>query len=69
MIFLSTPTLPVKFDWEEYRRERMDNDQWWRDRYREIENHGYRLDDQYDPDPEVGLFELMSPSYLVSAVY
>ena len=51
----------MKLDWEEYCREQMDNYQWWRDRYREIENHGYRLDDPDDPDPEVRPFMLMFP--------
>jgi len=40
---------------EQVRREvgtLFDSERWWRDQYREIENHGYRLRPRYHPEWE-----------------
>jgi hypothetical protein len=43
------------FGGEQVRREigtLFDSELWWRDQYREIENHGYRLRTRYHPEWE-----------------
>ena len=58
--------------WEGYLKENMDNVQWWRDRYREIEDHGYRLPSRYHPEQQpyrLGVLDLVDDLLNVNVVY